>query len=152
MKIQDYLSEQGVDFTVKHHEKRYTALEEAEAQHVSGEAFAKTVVVKVSDQYTMLVLSASCRVILSRLEELLGGEATLATEQEMAELFPDCEVGAEPPFGSRYGMRTLVDERLAKQERIAIRACSHEDVVDLSYADFARLENPQVAAFAERVE
>ncbi|GAG50153.1 unnamed protein product [marine sediment metagenome] len=147
MRVLDYLSENGVDFSVMHHEESYTAQEEAAAQHISGHIFAKTVVVRAGEEHVLLVLPASCRVDLDRLAEVLGAKARLVSEEEMADLFPGCDVGAEPPFGSQYGLRTLVDEHLAEQERIAIRACSHTEVVVLSYADYARLESPEVASF-----
>ncbi|NPV46189.1 MAG: YbaK/EbsC family protein [Armatimonadetes bacterium] len=147
MNILEYLNEQGVDFTVKHHEESFTAQEEAAAQHVPGQIFAKTVVVKADDDFVMLVLPACCRVDMDSVEQLLGTDVRLATEPELATLFPDCPLGAEPPFGSRYGLRTYVDSQLADQETIAIRACSHSEVILLKYADFARLERPQVACF-----
>jgi len=149
MKILDYLSEKGVDFEVRHHPANFTAQREAAAQHISGHTFAKTVVVKAEQEYVMLVLPATYRVDLERMEALLGVEPEFAGEEELGNLFPDCEVGAEPPFGSQYGLRTLVDEHLAKQERIAVRAGSHREVVLLAYADFARLERPRVAYFGD---
>ena len=148
MRILDYLSAEQVDFEVRHHRTRYTALEEAAAEHLSGRMFAKTVVVSVDGEYVMLVLPASCRVDLGRVSALLDGEARMATESELAELFADCELGAEPPFGSRYGLRTLVDEHLAGQLAIAFRAGSHREVVILRWDDYARLEWPRVCAIA----
>lgn len=147
MSILEYLNEQGVDFTVKHHDEFYTAQEEAAAQHVPGQIFAKTVVVKADDDFVMLVLPACCRVDMDCMEQLLGTDVRLASEPELAGIFADCPLGAEPPFGSRYGLRTFVDNQLANQETIAIRACSHTEVVLLKYADYARLERPQVACF-----
>lgn len=148
MKLLDYLSSAGVDFTVMHHDQYYTAQEEAAAQGLSGHIFAKTVVVGAGDDHVLLVLPASHRVDLARVEEVLDTDVRMVTESEMKGLFPDCEVGAEPPFGSQFGLRTLVDQHLAEQERIAIRACSHTEVVLLAYADYARLEEPEVARFA----
>ncbi len=148
MNLLDYLSSAGVDFTVMHHEEYYTAQEEAAAQGLSGHVFAKTVVVRAGDEYVLLVLPASHRVDLERVEQILDTDVCMVTEAELKGLFPDCEVGAEPPFGSQFGLRTLVDEHLAQQERIAIRAGSHTEVVLLDYADYARLERPEVARFA----
>ena len=105
-------------------------------------------VVCAGDEYVLLVLPASHRVDLERIEQILNTDVRMVTESEMKSLFPDCEVGAEPPFGSQFGLRTLVDEHLAQQERIAIRAGSHTEVVLLDYADYARLERPAVARFA----
>ncbi len=148
MRLLDFLSEQGVDFTVKHHEEAYTAQEEAAAQHISGHIFAKTVVVRAGDEHILLVLPASHRVDFKRLREILGESVEMVDESELRELFPDCEVGAEPPFGSHYDMRTIVDEHLSEESDIAIRACSHSEIVLMSYEDFERLEEPEVASFA----
>ncbi|MFO8078993.1 MAG: YbaK/EbsC family protein [Armatimonadota bacterium] len=148
MKILDYLSDAEVDFEVRHHEERFTAQEEAEAGRIPGHMFAKTVVVRADDENVMLVLPASHRVDLDRLEDVFGARPHLLPEDEMAELFPGCDVGAEPPFGSQYDLRTVVDEHLAKQERIAVRACNHHEIVLMSYEDYARLEEPEVASFA----
>ncbi len=147
MKVLEFLDAQDVDFEVRHHEEHFTAQEEAAAQHISGSMFAKTVVVKTREDSVLLVLPASCRVDLDLVSDMLGEEVELAQERDLKELFPDCELGAEPPFGSQYGLRTLVDERLAKEERIAIRAGNHREVVILAYEDFARLEKPRVVRF-----
>ena len=149
MRVLDWLSQSGVDFTVKPHEEHFTAQEEAGAGHIPGDRFAKTVVVKVGEEYLLLALPASRRVDLARVAELVGAEPALATEAEMVALFPDCEVGAEPPFGSQYGLRTLVDESLAQQAEIACRPGNHHEVLVLAWADFARLEQPRLADFAQ---
>lgn len=148
MKVLDYLSNQGVDFSVRHHPQWYTAQREAGAQHLSGHMFAKTVIVRAGERYAMLVLPACYQVDLQKAGRLLGGEPRLASEGELAELFTDCDLGAEPPFGSKYGLATLVDEHLAAQPSIAMRGGSHHEVVLLAWRDFARLESPRVAAFA----
>jgi Ala-tRNA(Pro) deacylase len=109
--------------------------------------FAKTVVVKTREDYVLLVLPASCRVDLDLVSDMLGEEVELAQERELKELFPDCELGAEPPFGSHYGLRTLVDERLAREQTIAMRACNHKEVIIMAYEDYARLEKPRVVRF-----
>lgn len=147
VRVLDYLSENEIDFSVMHHELHYTAQAEAAAQDISGHRFAKTVVVKADAEYILLALPASHRVDFKLLKAALGADAELASESEMARLFPDCDVGAEPPFGSQYGLHTMVDDDLAAQELIAVRAGSHKEVVLLSYADYARLEKPQVASF-----
>jgi len=148
MKILDYLSAAEVDFEVRHHEEFFTAQEEAAAGHIPGHMFAKTVVVCADGEPTLLVLPASHRVDLDRLRDELETRAEMMSESEMAELFHDCDVGAEPPFGSQYGLRTIVDSHLAKQERIAVRACNHHEIVLMRYEDYAKLEGPEVATFA----
>jgi Ala-tRNA(Pro) deacylase len=151
MEIIKYLEDKGVPFETRKHREYYTAEEEAASLNVAGSMFAKTVIVKAGAEYVMLVLPASHQVNLERAEAVLGRPVVLAAEKALAELFPDCELGAEPPFGSIYGLRTFVDHNLGRHERIAVRACTHTDVVLLPYRDYERLERPQVAEFAELV-
>ncbi len=148
MNTLEFLEKQGVDFEVKHHAEYFTAQEEAAAQHISGSMFAKTVVVKTREDYVLLVLPASYRVDLDLVSDMLGEEVALAQERDLKELFPGCELGAEPPFGSQYGLRTLVDEHLAKHQKIAVRAGSHTEVILLAYEDYARIEQPRVVRLA----
>jgi Ala-tRNA(Pro) deacylase len=148
MNALEFLDRQGVDFEVKHHDEYFTAQEEAAAQPLPGAMFAKTVVVKTQEDFVLLVLPASYRVDLDLVSDMLGEEVELAQERDLKELFPACELGAEPPFGSHYGLRTLVDEHLAKQQRIAVRACTHKEVILLAYEDFARIEKPRVVRLA----
>jgi Ala-tRNA(Pro) deacylase len=152
MSITEYLREQGVEFELRRHEQAYTAQEEAQAQHVSGSLFAKTVIVKAGEEYVMLVLPASQHADLEQAGALLGQTVVLAREKEQGELFPDCELGAEPPFGSLYQVRTLVDESLGRHERIAFRAGNHTEVILMAYRDYERLEQAQVGRFAEPAE
>jgi Ala-tRNA(Pro) deacylase len=146
--IEAYLREQHVPFSVHHHPPAYTAQELAHVEHVPGRLVAKVVIACVDDDLVMLCLPAPCRVDLLKLMNMLGTEnVRLARETDFAEAFPDCEVGAMPPFGNLYEMPVYVDKRLAADERIVFQACRHTDTVEMSYADFARLAHPIVGEF-----
>ena len=66
----------------------------------------------------------------------------------MAKLFPDSEVGAEPPFGNLYELATLVDKHLAGEDEIMFQAGSHHFAIRMKYADYASLAEPEVADLA----
>ena len=87
----------------------------------------------------MMVMPAAYRVDLHRLSLALGGPLVeVAEEAEFRDAFPDCELGAMPPFGHLYGMPVYVDSRLAQQPEIAFNAGCR----DAPYADFiARLRS-----------
>jgi Ala-tRNA(Pro) deacylase len=71
---------------------------------------------------------------------MTGAEtAQLATEGEMAGLFPDCDMGAMPPFGKLYGQLTFVDEELRESERVAFHAGDHHSAIEVAYPTFERL-------------
>jgi Ala-tRNA(Pro) deacylase len=110
---------------------------------------AKVVIVKLDDVMAMAVLPADTKVILQDLRELTGHEnVQLATEDEFRSRFPDCELGAMPPFGNLYSMDVYVAESLTKNEQIAFNAGSHLEVIQLDYEDFERLAHPRVLSFS----
>lgn len=149
MKIDEYLKQNGVDFEMHEHVPTYTAQELASEEHVSGKRLAKSVVVHGDSGYALCVLPAHLKVDLRKAGDALGTESVrLADEQEMAKLFKDVEVGAEPPFGNLYDLPTLVDRRLAEDERIVFQAGTHRHALRMAYADYEKLVQPKVADIA----
>jgi Ala-tRNA(Pro) deacylase len=148
-RLEKYFRENGVPFQSMTHPVVYTAQEVAAAQHVSGHQVAKTVIGRAGAQLVMLVLPASYRVSLDKLTAVLGGGSVeLAREPEFRHLFPDCEVGAMPPFGNLYNLLVYVDRSLTGVKELVFRAGTHQDTMKIAYADFARLASPIVADFA----
>jgi Ala-tRNA(Pro) deacylase len=121
----------------------------AEAQHVPGREIAKVVIVRSGAEFAITVLPAPARLDLERARGALGKpDLVLATEQEFAGLFPQCQAGAMPPFGNLYGLSVWVDEGLTADDKIVFNAGTHTDTVRLRYSDFARLVQPKVARLA----
>jgi Ala-tRNA(Pro) deacylase len=151
MKIQAFLESQGVPFTALKHRPTYDAQRTAQVLHVHGNEMAKTVLLRANGGYVYVVavLPATKKIDLEKTREVLGGaKVELATEVEISEHCPDCEIGALPPFGSQYDMKTIVDESLAEDDEIVFEGNTHEEAIRMKYADFARVEQPLVADFA----
>lgn len=135
------------------HPAAYTAWETASRSHVPEEELAKTVILKIDGAPVMAVLPASRHVNLAVLWAATKAKTLrLASESEFKRHFPDCEVGAMPPFGNLYGVPVLVDESLTKAKEIAFNACSHSELVRISYKEFAELVKPTVLSFAAEGE
>jgi len=148
MKVEKFLKEANVAFEVHKHSKAYTAQELAHEAHVTGHAVAKSVVVDAGGQQVLCVLPASCRVDMGRLAEQLQVErCSLVDEATLEGLFPDVKVGAEPPFGSPYGLRTVVDRHLSECQTIVFCAGTYKKAIQMSYADYARVAEPEVFDF-----
>jgi Ala-tRNA(Pro) deacylase len=146
---QKYLKQNGIRYAHSIHAPAYTAREVASAERMPLHGLAKVVVYSGDNGYGMLVLPADFIVDLAEVRRLLGlSEVRLAAEAELNGLFPECEVGAMPPFGNLFQMPVLVDESLATAEFMAFNAGTHQDVIHMSVADFHDLVNPLVAAFA----
>jgi Ala-tRNA(Pro) deacylase len=147
--LEDYLRENRIPFETQHHPRAVTAQEVAASEHVPGKMLAKTVMVLADREMVMLALPASYQVDLGKAATALGvKEARLAEEEEFEGTFPDCEIGAMPPFGNLYGVPVYVDETLAEDETIVFRSGTHTDTMSVSYADFERLVEPTIAEFA----
>ncbi|MCI0335374.1 MAG: YbaK/EbsC family protein [Planctomycetes bacterium] len=151
MNIPAFLEEQHCAFAVMPHPTTYTAQEMAHELHVPGREVAKTVLLRAGgDDYVVAVVPAHKRVDLHRTSELFGGrEMTLAHEADMQEHCPDCERGVLPPFGSRYGMKTIVDESLADDEAIVFEGNTHNEAIQMRFDEFRRLEEPLIAPIAQ---
>jgi Ala-tRNA(Pro) deacylase len=106
------------------------------------------VIAKVDERFVMMVLPANWKVDTKRLKTVFGtSHVRLATEEEFQGLFPDCQMGAMPPFGNLYGLEVYVDRALTEDEEIVFQAGTHVDAVKLRYRDFADLVHPQVTEF-----
>jgi Ala-tRNA(Pro) deacylase len=149
MKLKNFLNSRRVKYVTIEHSPAYTAPETAASAHVSGRDFAKTVIVETGGGMVMVVLPANRKIVLSDLREMLGDpNLKLASEDEFIERFPDCELGAMPPFGNLYGLPVYVAQSLAQEPEIAFNAGTHREVIKLPYADFADLAQPTVLDFA----
>jgi len=152
MDVFQYLTEEGVNYIADEHQPAYTAQEVAASEHVSGDMMAKSVIVYDGGQYVMCVLPASYRLNFGKASKALESiELRLANEAEMSEIFDDCELGAEPPFGNLYRMDTFVDTHLAEDEEIVFQAGSHSRSVRMRYSDYQTLARPKVADLAEHL-
>ena len=150
-KLKAYLDENSVKYSVLKHSRAFTAQEVASSVHIKGKEVAKTVIVKVDGKLSMAVLPASYDVDLKLLKKVTGAKTIeIATEDEFKDLFPECEVGAMPPFGNLYGLDVYVAPGLAEDEHIAFNAGTHTELIQLSYSDFERLVKPIVLIFSTR--
>jgi len=144
----EYLDKMQVRYSHSIHPRAQTARETADAERMPTHEFAKTVVYFSEKGFGIAVTPADEWVDLGKLGCLQGlSYIRLANEAELRELFPDCELGAMPPFGNLYQMPVVVDTGIAG-DFIAFTIGSHRDVVRMSFADFQRLTRPKVASIA----
>jgi len=148
-KLKEYLDGNKIKYVTISHSSAFTAQEIAASAHIPGKKLAKTVLIKVDGKMAMAVLPASDKVDFDLLKETIGNEnIRLAYEQEFMDKFPDCEIGAMPPFGSLYGMDVYVSKSLTEDEEIAFNACTHSELIKMSYNDFKNLVNPKILDFS----
>ena len=148
-RLKAFLDENRIKYVNIRHSQAFTAQEIAASAHIRGKDLAKTVVVRVDGKMAMAVLPASARVDLKALKDVTGAHhVDLASEKEFRDRFPDCELGAMPPFGNLYDMDVFASARLTEDEEIAFNAGTHTELIRLSYRDFERLVRPRILAFS----
>jgi Ala-tRNA(Pro) deacylase len=148
--IKSMLDRRGIAYEELHHRVAFSAQEVAQREHVSGHRVAKVVVVVADGRPVELILPASRRVVLGRVEELLGAvEARLASEAEMERIFTDCETGAIPPLRHWKDVEVIMDASMPGGGDLVFQAGTHEDVIRLKFRDWFELVQPLVGAFSE---
>jgi Ala-tRNA(Pro) deacylase len=151
--IEEYLQKRKIPFTVFVHRPAFTAQEEAAVTHVPGLSWAKTVVCIADSEPVLAVLPAPYVIDFDRLRELVGAnKIRLATEDEMARLYPGCEVGSMPPLGPLYHQRVFVDTSLVGDPELVFDAGAHTKAIRMHYDDFAELVKPVVGSFGRLPE
>ncbi|MBT8125326.1 MAG: YbaK/EbsC family protein [Gammaproteobacteria bacterium] len=147
-KLRNLLDQEHIRYITIQHSPAYTAQEIAASAHIPGKELAKTVIAKINKKLSMLVLPASYKVHLKLLSETLGTKnVELVPESEFENAFPECELGAMPPFGNLYDMNTYVDKSLEEDEEIAFNAGNHSELIKLAYKDYVRIAKPEVISF-----
>ena len=147
-RLVECLDENKVRYQVLQHPEAVSAQRIAQAEHVKGRHHAKVVIVKADDAHLMMVLPADHHIDLEKVEKAIGKPVSLGKEQEFKSLFPDCAIGAMPPFGNLYGLPTYVDRDLAEQDYIVFEAGTHTDAIKMSYSDYEKIVKPKVEDLA----
>ena len=148
-KLKDFLDKEGIEYISITHSKAFTAQKVAASAHIPGKELAKTVIVKIDGKMAMAVLPASYRVDFDLLKGALGAKTVeLAQEKEFKDIFPNCDVGAMPPFGNLWDMDVFVAESLAENEEISFNAGSHTELVRMKFGDFRNLTNPVIIKYS----
>jgi Ala-tRNA(Pro) deacylase len=138
-KLKIYLTDKNASYELVAHPRTGSSMETAEAAHVPGDQLAKAVIVKDKEHFAVVVLPSDHHLDLDNVGKQLDSTIAMATEEELASLFPDCTIGAIPPLGDAYGIKTLLDTSLEEQAVIYFEAGDHEQLVQTSGEQFTSL-------------
>ena len=100
----------------------------------------------------MTVLPADHQIDLEKAAKAIGKAVSFDAEAEFKPLFPDCAVGAMPPFGNLYGLPTFLEKHLAGQDYIVFEAGTHTDAIKMSYSDYEKIVKPKVEDLAVKLQ
>jgi len=137
--LKRYLEYSGINYELIKHDYATTSMRTAEVAHVSGEKFAKAILLNDGEDYLVAVVPATHQLQLGKLHKQFHRYLSLATEDEIQDIFEDCSLGAVPPIGSAYGMHVIMDRQLDDCDDVYFDAGTHTDLVHISGADFRNL-------------
>ena len=150
-RVREHLDRAGVTYEVVPHREAFTAQGVAAASHVSGWQMAKVLVGRDERGYVMAVLPATCRLDLPTFRRITRRRnLLLATEEELRQVFPDCEVGAMPPYGNLYDMPVYVDTCFSPEKELAFQAGNHHEIVRMAWEPFEKTVHPVRTDFCRR--
>ncbi len=148
-RLQKFLDSHQVKYAVSSHATAFTAREVASAEHLPAREVAKVVVVYGEGNYHLIVIPANRLLDFQEVRHMLGlSQARLATEDELARLFPDCELGAMPPIGEFYNLPVYMDNSLLDETMIAFNAGTHRTVIHMKTEDYRALVQPKMVSLA----
>jgi Ala-tRNA(Pro) deacylase len=148
--VMEYLKHNNVPYEVLEHAPAFSAHEVALASHVPEKDLAKTLILNADGKFSMVVIPADHRLVDHLLHDVLKSKHVhLASEEDLRQIFPDCEIGAMPPFGNLYALPVYADKSLTEDDEIVFNACSHTKSIRLKMHDFIRMVNPVVAEFSQ---
>lgn len=150
-RIESFLARHGARYDVVPHPASHTSIESAELAHVPGDLLVKGVLLEDDEGVFVAVLPATRSVHLGHLGTQLDRRVRLADTGDVPRHFPDCRLGAIPPLGAAYGLRTMVDDELEAQQEVYFEAGDHENLVHMTTSQFIALLGPvEHAHFAQR--
>lgn len=137
--VRQYLEDVDIAYDITRHPRTMTSCDTAETAGVPGSQVAKSVILEDEEGYLMAVVPATHHIRLGQLSRQLGRHLGLATEQELRNLFSDCELGAIPPVGEAYHMEVIMDDSLATCPDIYFEGGDHIDLIHVRHDDFRKL-------------
>jgi len=138
--LKSYLTDNNIDYTVLLHSRTYASSETAQVAHISSKHLVKSVVLEdKSGRYLLAVIPANYQVNLDKLHDQYHMQLSLAPENEVGDLFSDCELGAIPPIGNAYGIDVIMDKSLENCSDVYFEAGDHTHLIHMNGTQFTQL-------------
>jgi Ala-tRNA(Pro) deacylase len=147
-RLVNYLNENNVLYEILHQPKDWST---QKPRHRDARYHSKVTIVRAGHQHVVAVLPTRSRIDFKSFADV-EEPVRLETEDEFKWLFPDCAVGAIPPFGNLYGLPTFVDNMLSKNEYIIFAAGTDTDQIKMSYPTYEEIVQPQVGSFSIKLD
>jgi Ala-tRNA(Pro) deacylase len=124
-------------------EAAYTMPEHLEGS--TGGASSRTWIVNADGLLRMAVLPENRVLDFRHMKVITRCEnIRLATADELASVFPDCEPDAIPPLGDLFDLPVYCDVQVAESGVIEFWTGTREETVRMDFKEFKRVVNPTV--------
>lgn len=143
--VKDYLDKNGVSYEVISHPQVFSTIDEARALGVNADETLKNLIVKVKEEEVFAIIPGGHRLDTSKLRHAVNSKhARLITEEEMAKDYSGYEIGAVPPLGELFGVKSYLDKQLIPHETVIFCGGTHSDCVKMKCQDFVNLVKPEI--------
>lgn len=116
---ENFLRSRRVHFETAPHESAETALSEADAVGVPAGYVVKSLVLKIDGALALAILPASRLLDMTLVRRAAGThDVRLATEREIAENFPEFELGAVPPLPDLLSVPGYADPTVLGRDEV----------------------------------
>ncbi|KGJ96317.1 aminoacyl-tRNA deacylase [Colwellia psychrerythraea] len=132
-----YLIEKSIPYQEIEHFHSNSSICSAITANISLKQIAKAVLLKNhEDKKLMAILPAAHKISLSALNKNLHGCFRLMKEQEVYQVFSDCNHGAVPPAAEAYHLSMVCERELDQLAEVYLEAGDHETLLRVSQEDF----------------
>lgn len=138
--LENYLNTKDINYQLMEHRYSVGSFNTAEAAEIPTHNMLKGVVFRDEDlHYTMVVVPADHRILRHTLNQVFDRHLEMADEDELDDIFFDCERGAIPSFGQAYGLNVVFDDSLYDCKEFWLEAGDHEHLIHLRKREFTKL-------------
>jgi Ala-tRNA(Pro) deacylase len=148
MSVAEFLTDHQVPFETIYHAPAFSAQKRAKYLHTPGKEVAKCVLLVGPAGYLLAVLPANRQIDLDKLSAQLGETVRVAEDREITWVFRDCEWGVVSPFGTLYGLPTVLEESFDRDAVLVFEGRLHAESIRLLCRDYESLERPRRLRFA----
>ncbi len=140
-RLNNYLKVTHADYRVLSHSPTESAEASARAAQLPESCVVKSVVLRDRDsgRYLLALTPAGNRLKMNWVSPTAKADLVMAREAELADLFPDCQMGAVPGFGQAYSLDVVWDDELDQAEHLYFEAGNHEELVEIDHDEFRQL-------------
>jgi Ala-tRNA(Pro) deacylase len=159
-KIIKYLDENKYKYEIVEHKTTYTAWDTAQTEKIKPQEVAKALVMKIDNEYVLVVLSANRNLDKQKLLKVINvgrkkiklknfKKIDFAKEAWMKKNLPG-KVGAIPPFRKIIKLNIFIDSLLAKNRKMYLGSGEYTSSIRIGTKQYFKIENPVKGIFSKK--